>query len=194
MSAEIVNRIEWLIWLVSWLAVAAWSDRTVARAAIGSQVTYRLLTIAGAVLLMHLYRGTLPGEATVWRAGARLAWIMDAVAAAGFGFTWRARLHLGRFWSSQVTRKVGHRIVDTGPYGMVRHPIYAGLAVATLATIPLRGTTVALAGAGLLIVAFYIKARVEERFLRGQLGAADYDAYARRVPMLVPFARWRRPA
>jgi protein-S-isoprenylcysteine O-methyltransferase Ste14 len=34
----------------------------------------------------------------------------------------------------------------------------------------------------------YIKARIEETFLREQLGAEAYDAYARRVPMLVPFA------
>jgi protein-S-isoprenylcysteine O-methyltransferase Ste14 len=34
---------------------------------------------------------------------------------------------------------------------------------------------------------FWIKARLEERFLREQLGPEDYDSYRRRVPMLVPF-------
>ena len=37
------------------------------------------------------------------------------------------------------------------------------------------------------------KARLEERFLREQLGAEAYDEYARRVPMLVPGTSPRRP-
>ena len=52
------------------------------------------------------------------------------------------------------------------------------------------GTWPALAGATLLTLGWYVKARLEERFLRAQLGATAYDAYARRVPMLVPFWRW----
>jgi len=59
--------------------------------------------------------------------------------------------------------------------------------VAGLATAGLRGTGVALAGALLLILGWYLKARLEERFLREQLGREAYDAYASRVPMLLPF-------
>ncbi len=36
---------------------------------------------------------------------------------------------------------------------------------------------------------WYIKARLEEGFLREQLGAEEYASYARRVPMLIPFTR-----
>jgi len=36
-----------------------------------------------------------------------------------------------------------------------------------------------------------VKARIEERFLREQLGREAYDAYARRVPMLVPLLKGR---
>ncbi|MCA0015121.1 hypothetical protein LB561_28335 [Mesorhizobium sp. B292B1B] len=42
------------------------------------------------------------------------------------------------------------------------------------------------AGAALLLAGIVVKARLEESFLRGELGPA-YDDYARRVPMLVPF-------
>ena len=42
-------------------------------------------------------------------------------------------------------------------------------------------------GAGMMTSGWYFKARLEERFLREELGAEAYDAYARRVPMLVPF-------
>jgi len=107
----------------------------------------------------------------------------------GFAFTWWARLHLGRLWSSSVTRKEHHHVVNTGPYAVVRHPIYTGLLLAIAATMLERITPATIAGATVMAVGIYVKARVEEAFLRDELGEA-YAAYARRVPMLVPFPRF----
>ncbi len=39
-------------------------------------------------------------------------------------------MHLGRLWSGNITRKTGRRVIDTGPYALVRHPIYTGLLLA----------------------------------------------------------------
>ena len=44
------------------------------------------------------------------------------------------RIHLGRLWSGTITLKQDHRIIDSGPYGLVRHPIYTGLILSILAT------------------------------------------------------------
>jgi protein-S-isoprenylcysteine O-methyltransferase Ste14 len=109
-----------------------------------------------------------------------------AVVLAGLLFTWWARVHLGRLWSSSVTRKADHHVVDTGPYGIVRHPIYTGIILASLATAGMRGTALAWLGAGVMTTGWVIKARLEEEFLRDQLGTETYGEYARRVPMLVP--------
>jgi protein-S-isoprenylcysteine O-methyltransferase Ste14 len=117
---------------------------------------------------------------------------MVALAVAGFLFMWRARIFLGKLWSAGVRLKTDHRVVDTGPYGLVRHPIYTGIIVAGVASAVLRGTAAGLLGASLMTVSWYIKARMEEQFLREQLGAKDYDAYARRVPMLVPFLKRKK--
>src|SRR5262245_7695335 len=103
---------------------------------------------------------------------------------------WWARIHLGQLWSSSVTRKEHHRVVDTGPYAIVRHPIYTGLLLAIIGTVLLRGTIISLTGSALMAAGIYIKARLEEEFLHQQLGE-PYDAYARRVPMLVPFLHFR---
>ena len=46
-----------------------------------------------------------------------------------------------------------------------------------------------LIGAAILTLGLWMKARLEERFLRAELGAAAYDDYARRTPMLAPFLR-----
>jgi protein-S-isoprenylcysteine O-methyltransferase Ste14 len=68
----------------------------------------------------------------------------------------------------------------------VRHPIYTGLILALVATGIAEATVTALIGAALLILGVWMKASSEERFLRAELGP-QYDAYSRRVPMLIPF-------
>ncbi|MGH7583136.1 MAG: methyltransferase family protein [Gemmatimonadales bacterium] len=122
----------------------------------------------------------------LWTTSPVAGWILVAVLVAGLAFTWWARMHLGRLWSSSVTRKADHHIVDTGPYGTVRHPIYTGIILGTIATAALRGTGMAWLGVLVMTIGWVVKARLEESFLRQELGAEAYDAYARRVPMLVP--------
>lgn len=175
----------WLIWAVSWAAAALWADPVQKRAGFKAEVRYRALWLVGAGLLFipaHGYEGRL----RFWMPDLAEAWICVALIAVGIAFAWWARLHLGRLWSGTVTAKADHHVVDTGPYGLVRHPIYTGLLLAILATMAAKGTVWGIAGTVLLIIGIVVKARLEESFLRGELGAA-YDDYARRVPMLVPF-------
>ena len=56
----------------------------------------------------------------------------------------------------------------------------------------MRGTALAWLGACVMTAGWMIKARLEEDFLREQLGAETYGEYARRVPMLVPLPRRKR--
>jgi protein-S-isoprenylcysteine O-methyltransferase Ste14 len=114
---------------------------------------------------------------------------MVAVAIAGFAFAWWARIYLGKLWSGRITRKEGHRIVDTGPYALVRHPIYTGLLTSAIATTAIKGSVHAFIGLGMLLIAYQLKARLEEKFLSEELGAEAYAAYRRRVPMLIPFTK-----
>ena len=93
---------------------------------------------------------------------------------------------LGRNWSAAVTVKAGHELVTTGPYAIVRHPIYAGLLLAFIGTAVARGDLGAVAAVVLVGWAFRRKTRLEERWMREQFGAA-YEAYARRVPALFPW-------
>ncbi|MDX8435147.1 isoprenylcysteine carboxylmethyltransferase family protein [Mesorhizobium abyssinicae] len=176
----------WLFWVVSWLAAAFWADPAAKRAGFREEARYRALWTIGAILLFVPAHGYV-GRLRLWMPTLTEAWICVALVAVGLAFSWWARLHLGRLWSGTVTAKADHRVVDTGPYRLVRHPIYTGLLVAILATMAAKGTVWGVAGAAFLIVGIVVKARLEESFLRGELGTA-YDDYARRVPMLVPFA------
>ncbi|HET7024614.1 MAG TPA: isoprenylcysteine carboxylmethyltransferase family protein [Gemmatimonadales bacterium] len=94
----------------------------------------------------------------------------------GIGFAVWAREHLGRNWSAQVTVKEDHKLIRTGPYALIRHPIYTGLLVATLASALAVGRINALAGFAVLAVSFWFKSRKEERWMEGEFGAA-YDDY-----------------
>jgi protein-S-isoprenylcysteine O-methyltransferase Ste14 len=131
------------------------------------------------------------GEQPLWKLGNGAIYALAALTLAGTLFTWWARIHLGRFWSNAITRKEGHRVIDTGPYGLVRHPIYTGLIAAMFATGIGVGTVTAILGAMLIAAGLWQKARMEEGFLTNELGADAYGPYCRRVPMLVPFLRQR---
>ena len=94
---------------------------------------------------------------------------------------------LGRFFSLTVRVAEDHRVVDRGPYRLVRHPSYTG------ALIALVGLSLAVQSWGALLVilivfgaAFGYRIRVEERALISQLGD-DYVSYMKRTKRLIPF-------
>lgn len=187
--------IPWTVWAVTWIAAAMWANRTVRDAGVGRQAPYRLFTTLGFVFLLISFIGAAQPPAWmsplfhhVWNVSLDVQWAMVGLATLGFAFCWWARLHLGALWSARITRKEGHRVVDSGPYRLVRHPIYTGILTAAFATMLLKGTTTSIVGFVLLVIGYWIKGKLEERFLREELGAADYDAYRARTPMLVPFA------
>jgi protein-S-isoprenylcysteine O-methyltransferase Ste14 len=186
MTPQLATLIAWGVFLISWIAAAFWADRAEKRPARREEWLYRGLTAVGAYLLFR--GGVASASAThrIWALGAGGDWGMFALLVAGLAFAWWARLHLGRLWSSSVTKKAEHRVVDTGPYGVVRHPIYTGLLLSLAATAGQLGTAYAVAGVLFFLAAFWIKARLEERFLRAELGEGDYDTYRRRVSMLLP--------
>ena len=185
MTYSLAFAVLWAAWLISWAVAAVWASRPQARPPEREERFYWLLTLAGAVLLAINFR-TGRWE-LVWSNPDWVEWVLLAVAAFGLAFTWWARIHLGTLWSGRVTRKADHHIVDTGPYGIVRHPIYTGILVAIYASALLRPGVFGIAGAALLTVSFVVKLRLEERFLMQELGAEAYEGYRRRVPMLVPF-------
>ena len=104
--------------------------------------------------------------------------------AAGFAIAIWARVHLGRYWSGIITLKEGHKVVDTGPYRFVRHPIYTGWLLAALGSAIIAGTVDGFAGVELLTLAFVVKLHREERLLTAELGD-EYRRYTDRVPSAI---------
>jgi protein-S-isoprenylcysteine O-methyltransferase Ste14 len=192
----------WIVWAVSWLVAANTmpASSVVKAAGFRREFPYRMLQVAGfALLFASLGQASSPvplpafrtavlnfGFAQLWVVSNSVAWGAAFLAGAGFAFAWWGRLHLGGFWSSGVTRKEDHKLIDSGPYALVRHPIYTGLLAGSLALLAISGRTFGVIGFVLVVIALILKARLEERFLASELGVDIYKAYAKRVPMLVP--------
>jgi protein-S-isoprenylcysteine O-methyltransferase Ste14 len=175
----------WLGWFVSWHVAMLWRDKPTVQA---PRREYRLyfVVIACGIVLMY---GVIPREQPVlWRVTPVLGWAMVALTAAGIAFAWWARIALGRLWSGGVERMADHRVVDTGPYALVRHPIYTGLIMGAVAMAGLQARPWPILGAAVFSLGFVLKARVEERFLEKEIGG--YDASRRRVSMILPLPKF----
>jgi len=105
----------------------------------------------------------------------------------GLVVRWYAILYLGRFFTVDVAIRSDHRVVDSGPYHLVRHPSYLGallaflgLGVCWLNWIAILVVLVPIAAA------FAFRIRVEEAALLESLGDA-YKAYSARTKRIIPF-------
>jgi len=173
----------WLFWLLSALAV----KRTVQKQSQGSSLAQGLPVVAAFFLLFArnvgpywLRRRFFP------ESSASVLWVGLALTAAGIGFAVWARLWIGKNWSSRVTIKDQHELIQSGPYRIVRHPIYSGLLLAFLGTAIVHGEVRGLIGFPLAVLGWGFKLRMEESFMLQQFGNAYLD-YKQRVKALVPF-------
>jgi protein-S-isoprenylcysteine O-methyltransferase Ste14 len=104
----------------------------------------------------------------------------------GLGFAVWARVHLGTNWSSQPAIKVDHSLIMTGPYRIVRHPIYTGLLVGFAGTALVIGEIWAVLAIFILLAVFYVKIWMEEKFLLEEFGET-FIHYKNEVKALIPF-------
>jgi protein-S-isoprenylcysteine O-methyltransferase Ste14 len=80
----------------------------------------------------------------------------------------------------KVQRERGHRVIDSGPYAHVRHPMYSGTVLYFFGTPLLLGSWWGVALAPLFVALFAIRAGIEEHaLLAGLPGYADYTARVR---------------
>ena len=178
-AVELIFAVGWAAFWIYWL-VAAFSMKT-GHVPWSREVRIRLFIVVTVILMARLGAFRDHGLNTDgWRAG--LGVVLFAL---GLGFAVWARVHIGGNWGTPMTQKDDPELVTSGPYRLVRHPIYAGILVAGI------GTAAALSWMWLLAVAlagvyFVYSATVEERFLVERFPDA-YPAYRRSTKMLLPF-------
>jgi len=178
-AVELVFAIAWAAFWIYWL-VAAFSTKR-GHVPWARELRIRVLIVILAVILIRF--GAFRGQGVntdPWRAGLGLV-----LFALGLGFAIWARIHIGRNWGTPMSQKDEPELVTSGPYHLVRHPIYSGILLAGV------GTAVALSwlwliAVGLAGVYFAYSAKVEERNMAAQFPEA-YPAYRRSTRMFIPF-------
>lgn len=175
----------WLAWLAVWVALARRVKRTMRREGLVSQLLHLgPLAVAAALLFSPDFAGSLLARRVVPQSAAMLL-AGAVVTALGLGFCVWARLVLADNWSGTVQVKQAHALVRSGPYRLVRHPIYTGLLTAFLGTGLVIDAWRAVLAWVIVWLSFERKRRTEEAFMQETFGAAYCD-YARQVPPLLP--------
>lgn len=100
---------------------------------------------------------------------------------------WRTHKALGRQWSVTLELREQHKLITSGVYERVRHPMYSAFFLWALAQALLLPNLVAglsgLIGFGIL---FFMRVGEEEAMMREAFGA-EYDAYCARTKRVIPF-------
>lgn len=181
----------WLVMSIYWEIEAR--KRSAARAAEsgGSRAVHLVMISAAQLLTFWPFPGWIisapialqfPRVLPAW---PFLAPLGLALTAAGVGFAMWSRRQLGRNWSGEVTVKVGHELVRSGPYRWIRHPIYTGLFAMYIGTALVSGRLQGPIAVALVAIAYARKIPQEERVLGAEFGAA-YEEYRRASKALIP--------
>ncbi len=185
MTPSSFTAVLWIAFVVYWLLASRRTKRTVA---VGQPPLVRAIVLVFIALGPALYYLPL---SSVPFLGWRLLPPRPVFAASGIGlmivgliFAVWARLRLAGNWSGAVTLKEDHTLVTSGPYAVVRHPIYLGVFAAMLGTAIVIGEIRAFLPL-LGIFGIWKKIAAEESLLRAAF-PQQYGEYARRVRRLIP--------
>lgn len=180
----------WAGFVICWLVLAQFNKKASKRSPAETVWWLRavlLVVVLGVLLLRHdlgrrlvSIRHFLPA-----RPGIAAQWLGVGLCVIGFGIAVWARMHLGRNWGMPMSLRQGHELVTSGPYALVRHPIYTGIMLAMI------GAAVTLSFLWLILFTLYfayfiVSARTEENMMLAQF-PDTYPAYRRRTKMLIPF-------
>jgi protein-S-isoprenylcysteine O-methyltransferase Ste14 len=173
----------WFAWLYPFLFRAPHRQNR-ASITLATPTRLGLLLECLAILLAFLFRLPVenpPGPVRIVAAVALVA----ACSVMG----WQSVVHLGRQFRVHAGLYHDHRLVRTGPYSLVRHPIYASLFGMLLSTILLltRWEWGAVAVA-VFIAGTEIRVRTEDGLLASRFGD-EFHVYRKSVPAYIPFVR-----
>jgi protein-S-isoprenylcysteine O-methyltransferase Ste14 len=177
--------VPWIAFGTYWAISALRTRATVRRESFVARYGVMLIEVVGFTLLFNgdfdigpLGRHFVPRNVPAAAIGTALTWM-------GLGVAIWARYHLGQFWSGRITLKEDHRLIQTGPYARLRHPIYTGLDFAAIGTALVIDRWRCVAGVVVIMAGFVIKGKREEALLAGQFGEA-FQEHRKHTGFLLP--------
>jgi len=173
----------WVVMMVYWNVAAKKTARIQSAESAASRSRHQLLLNLALLLAFVRFPWTrarwLPASTLVAPIGLAIqvgSMLLDV---------WAMRC-LGRNWSGAVAIKVDHELIRTGPYRLVRHPIYTAMIGMYLGTAVVSGEVHGLLAVALAAIAYWRKTRMEERGLLETFGQA-YADYKRESWALIPW-------
>ena len=173
----------WVAMMVYWNAAAKNSARIQSAESAASRSRHQLLL--NLALLLAFVR--FPWTGARWLPASNLVAPIGLVIQVSSMLldVWAMRC-LGRNWSGAVAIKVDHQLIRTGPYRLIRHPIYTAMIGMYLGTAVVSGEVHGLLAVGVAVLAYWRKTRMEERGLLETFGQA-YADYKRESWALIPW-------
>jgi protein-S-isoprenylcysteine O-methyltransferase Ste14 len=174
---QLVIDCAWLVFWIYWLVSASSSKESVEG---GWRTRLTGVTAVGIFLIAGVLRpGSLAEHSLI------LAALGTLLFACGIALAVWARLHLGRNWGAPMTQRAEPELVTSGPYRLIRHPIYTGLLTAMLGT-ALVNNLLGLVVVAVLVAYFYYCTIVEDRNLAAAF-PETYPEYKSKTRRLIPF-------
>ena len=182
----------WLLFVAYWAVAAVGAKRSAStrrwRREIGLRLVVILLIVA--LLQSRSLRQFLAETQRSTGHSDMLGWTGVALCLLGFSLAINARRHLGRNWGLPMSRKERPELVTSGPYALIRHPIYTGLILAMLGSAI--GVTVFWALLLVPVGTYFIYSARREEAIMLQLFPEQYAAYMARTGMFAPCPFRRR--
>jgi protein-S-isoprenylcysteine O-methyltransferase Ste14 len=182
----------WLLFVAYWAVAAVGAKRSAGGPRWRKEIGLRLVVILPIVALLQS-RSLREFLAETQRSASHsgiVGWTGVALCLLGFGLAINARRHLGRNWGLPMSRKEQPELVTSGPYALIRHPIYTGLILAMLGSAI--GVNVLWALMLVPVGAYFIYSASREETAMLQLFPEQYAAYMARTGMLAPCPFRRR--
>jgi protein-S-isoprenylcysteine O-methyltransferase Ste14 len=114
-----------------------------------------------------------------------LRWAGFGLGLASVGFFAWSHAVLGRFWSSYLQLRPGHRLMTDGPYSRIRHPMYSAIVGWMISLGLVAPNGVGFVFAGLAALHFMLRTQGEEKMMLQQFGD-EYREYMKRTGRLLP--------
>jgi len=176
----------WLVLVIVWVVGALRTKRTVQSQSSASQLLYTAILLVGVYMIFATQSGIPWLDRQLFSVNIPIVLAGLLVVLIGVAFSIWGRLILGSNWSNRVTVKENHTLVRTGPYRIVRHPIYSGILLGMLGSALQRGGIRCFVGVLICGLSFWLKTRAEERFMVQSFGE-QYLHYRDKVKALAPF-------
>lgn len=185
MSIYLLGGLSWLAWWLYWIAAARNAKRTQQKESLPARLKHLVPLTVAMLLIYNNWFDVFPLSFPFGQSVPGLSFLGLIVIWLGLGFAVWARIHLGRNWSAIITLKEEHELIQSGPYALVRNPIYTGYIVATMGSALILGQARGWLAVVITIVTFALKIRREEGVLSQHFGQAFRD-YCGRVKALMP--------